>query len=70
MGRDIHIIAGIARGLLYLHEESQVRIIDRDVRASNILLDGNMNAKFSDFGIARLFVADQTQCVTSKVAGT
>ncbi|KAJ4976426.1 hypothetical protein NE237_001532 [Protea cynaroides] len=64
------IIEGIARGLLYLHEDSRLKIIHRDLKASNILLDDEMNPKIADFGLARLFVVDQTQTKTSRIVGT
>ncbi|KAL6599281.1 hypothetical protein ACP70R_045775 [Stipagrostis hirtigluma subsp. patula] len=63
------ICLGIARGLAYLHEESAIRIVHRDIKASNILLDKDLNAKISDFGLAKLNEDDHTH-ISTKVAGT
>ena len=64
------IIMGIARGLLYLHQDSKLQIVHRDLKASNILLDADMNPKISDFGLARIFSGDEIEKKTKKVIGT
>lgn len=67
--RRFEIILGMAEGLAYLHSASVVRIIHRDIKASNVLLDDRFRAKISDFGLARYFGEDQTHLSTG-LAGT
>ncbi|XP_040967824.1 probable LRR receptor-like serine/threonine-protein kinase At1g56140 [Gossypium hirsutum] len=63
------ICLGVARGLAYLHEESRVRIVHRDVKSSNILLDSDLTPKISDFGLAKLYDDKKTH-ISTRVAGT
>lgn len=69
-GKRLAIVEGIAQGLLYLHKHSRLRVVHRDLKTSNILLDREMNPKISDFGLAKTFSTDDIEGNTRRIVGT
>ncbi|XP_028755451.1 probable leucine-rich repeat receptor-like serine/threonine-protein kinase At3g14840 isoform X2 [Neltuma alba] len=63
------ICVDLARGLAFLHEESRLKIVHRDIKATNVLLDKDLNAKISDFGLAKLYEEENTH-ISTRIAGT
>ncbi|KAL2328210.1 hypothetical protein Fmac_021637 [Flemingia macrophylla] len=69
-GKRVKVLKDVAHGILYLHEGWQVKVLHRDIKASNVLLDKDMNARLGDFGLARMHDHEQIAAHTSQVVGT